>query len=146
MTTIIANREGMASDSQMTDGATTAAVPKFWRIRGWLIGGAGSYPDIIKMVHEMKYHKALTPAEVLEKVDFKKPGDVDLLLLSPKGKLFMSENGSYPLPISDGFAALGTGAQGALVALHLGFSLTEAIRVVKKVDPYTGGRIITRKL
>ena len=146
MTTIIANREGMASDSQMTDGATTSAVPKFWRVRDWLIGGAGSYPDIIKMVAEMKFHKTMTPAQVLEKVAFKKPGDVDLLLLSPSGKLFMSEDGSYPLPISDGFAALGTGAQGALVALHLGCTLTEAIRVVRKVDPYTGGRIITRKL
>jgi hypothetical protein len=146
VTTIIANREGMASDSQMTDGATMSAVPKFWRVRGWLIGGAGSYPSIIRMVNEIKAHTDRTPAEVLDAVNFGKGLDVDLLLLSPTGKLFMSEDGSCPLPISDGFAALGTGAQGALVALHLGCSLTEAIRVVKKVDPYTGGRIITRKL
>ena len=136
----------MASDSQMTDGATQSSVPKFWRVRDWLIGGAGSYPAIIKLIAELKHHKDMTPAQVLEKVNIVKAGDVDLLLLSPSGKLFMSEEGSFPLPISDGFAALGTGAQGALVALHLGCSLTEAIRVVKKVDPYTGGRIITRKL
>ncbi len=146
MTTVVANREGMASDSQMTDGATTSNVPKFWKIRGWLIGGAGTYSEIIKIVYELKGHKSLTPTEVLEKVKMPKFSDVELLLLSPKGKLFFSENGGYPMPVSDGYAAMGTGAQGALVAMRLGHTLAEAIRVVSKVDPYTGGRIITRKL
>ena len=149
MTTIAADCEGMASDSQMTDtaAATSCSVPKFWRVKGWLIGGAGGYSDIIKLLDELKGQKT-DPAYTLREVDFTpmKLKDIELLLLSPSGKLYMSEDGSPPLPISDGFAAIGTGAQGALVAMGLGCSPADAVRAVKKVDPSTGGRIITRKL
>lgn len=146
MTTVVANCFGMASDSTMTDegAATTYSVPKFWRIKGWLIGGAGGYADIIKVIDELKAQKT-DPATTLREVDIKIK-DTDLLLLSPGGNLYMSEDGSSPLPISDGFAAIGSGAQGALVAMHLGTTPAEAVRAVKKVDPSTGGRIITRKL
>ncbi len=149
MTTIVANREGMASDSMMSDdkAAVSASVPKFWRIKGWLIGGAGDYAGIIEIIGELKSNK-LTPDATLRDIDIKigKDVSVDLLLLSPQGKLFLSENGSSPLPISDGFAAIGSGAQGALVAMRLGTSPADAVRAVKKVDPATGGRILTRKL
>ncbi len=146
MTTIAANREGMASDSMMSDdkAAVSSSVPKFWRIKGWLIGGAGSYGGIIEITNELKTNKT-PPDETLREIAIKVK-DVDLLLLSPGGKLYLSEDGSSPLPISDGFAAIGTGAQGALVAMHLGTSPADAVRAVKKVDPSTGGRILTRKL
>jgi hypothetical protein len=138
----------MASDSLMSDdkAATSQSVPKFWRIRGWLVGGAGDYAEIIKVVEELKDNKT-DPATTLRGVEIKvKDDSVDLLLLSPGGKLYMSEDGSSPLPITDGFAAIGSGAQGALVAMHLGHSPADAVRAVKKVDPSTGGRIITRKI
>ncbi len=146
MTTIVANREGMASDSLMSDDkqATSASVPKFWRIKGWLIGGAGDYAAIIEIINELKSNK-LPPDKTLRDIEIKIK-DADLLLLSPKGKLFLSEDGSSPLPISDGFAAIGSGAQGALVAMRLGTTPADAVRAVKKVDPATGGRILTRKL
>ncbi len=146
MTTIVADCEGMASDSLMSDdkAATSCSVRKFWRVKGWLIGGAGGYADIVKLIEELRIQKT-TPDVTLREVDIKVK-DTDLLLLSPAGKLFMSESGSTLLPITDGFAAIGTWAQGALVAMHLGATPADAVRAVKKVDPSTGGRIITRKL
>ena len=139
----------MASDSQLSDdkAATSASVPKFWRVNGWLVGGAGTYSDIIRVLAELKSHKT-NPIKTLADVDIKLPKDasVDLLILSPGGKLYMSENASDAMPISDGFGAIGSGAQGALVAMHLGTSPADAVRAVKKVDPSTGGRIITRKI
>ncbi len=86
MTTIVADHGGMASDSQMTDvtAGVQTSVQKFWRVRGWLIGGAGSYPEIIKMIAEIRHHKKYSPAEVLSKVSIK-VSDCDLLLLSPTG-------------------------------------------------------------
>jgi hypothetical protein len=146
MTTIAANRAGMASDSLMSDdkAATSSSVPKFWRIRGWLIGGAGTYSAIIQVIDELKSSKT-DPATTLKEVEIKAK-DVDLLMLSPTGKLYMSEEASNPMPISDGFAAIGSGAQGALVAMHMGATPADAVRAVKKVDPSTGGRIVTRKL
>jgi ATP-dependent protease HslVU (ClpYQ) peptidase subunit len=148
MTTIVADTKGMASDSQMTDGGTKSNVPKFWRVKQWLIGGAGDYSAIIKLIEELKAHPDLSPAQVLTDVDIKmdKDAEADLLLLSPGGKLYHSENGGYPLPSSDKFAAIGSGSQGALVAMHLGCTPREAVAAVKKVDPSTGGRIITRKI
>ena len=149
MTTIAANREGMSSDSMMSDekAATSTSVPQFWRVNGWLVGGAGTYSDIIRMVSELQAHKD-SPIKTLADVDIKLPKDasVDLLILSPGGKLYFSENASDAMPISDGFGAIGSGAQGALVAMHLGASPADAVRAVKKVDPSTGGRIITRKI
>ena len=144
MTVIVADRTGMASDSQMTDGATQASVPKFWRIKRWLVGAAGTYPHIIKVIEELKGSK-LDPVKCLADVEMDKV-DCDLLMLSPAGMLYMSNDGSLAMPISDGFAAIGSGAQGALVAMHLGTTTKEAVVAVKKVDPSCGGRVITRKL
>lgn len=149
MTTIAADRHGMASDSMLSDekAATSTSVPKFWRINGWLVGGAGTYSDIVRVVAELKAHKT-TPIQTLADVDIKLPKDasVDLLILSPGGKLYMSEQASDAMPISDGFGAIGSGAQGALVAMHMGETPAAAVRLVKLVDPSTGGRIIKRKL
>ena len=147
MTTIVADCEGMASDSQMTDtvAAVQTSVKKFWRIRGWLIGGAGTYSGIVLMMNSLRDHKDLSPADVLLELDVKAK-DVDLLLLSPAGNLYLSEDGGPCMKVQEGFAALGTGAQGALCAMHLGATPAEAVRVVKKVDPSTGGRVVTRKL
>ena len=147
MTTIVADKTGMASDSQMTDvtAGVQTSVTKFWRVRGWLIGGAGSYPEVIKAIAELRHHKDRSPVQVLSTVSIKL-NECDLLLLSPAGKLYLSEDGSHPMPVQEGFAALGTGAQGAMVAMHMGASPAQAVRQVKKVDPSTGGKTITRKL
>lgn len=145
MTTVVADREGMAADSQMTDIAVKTSVKKFWRIRGWLIGGAGTYPEILAIISEIKDLHQESPKKILEEHDIK-VRDVDLLLLSPDGKLYLSENGSHPMHVQEGFAAIGTGSQGAMVAMYLGATPAEAVRVVKKVDPSTGGRVVVRKL
>ena len=145
MTTIAANREGMASDSQATGGGVKTSVQKFWRIRGWLVGAAGQYSEIIETIDELKHHKELSPAEVFRRVSVKAKSS-DFLLLSPSGQLWMSEEGKSPWRVQEGFAAIGSGQQGAMVALHLGSTPQEAIKAVRKVDPYTGGRVITRKL
>ena len=87
----------------------------------------------------------MTPLQILAGVDIKVK-DVDMLLLSPRGKLYISENGRDAMPITDKFVAIGTGAQGAMVAMQLGCTPAEAVRAVKKVDPSTGGRVVTRKL
>lgn len=145
MTTIAANREGMASDSQATGGGVKTSVQKFWTVRGWLVGAAGLYSEIIEVIEELKHHKDLSPAEVFRKVNIKGKNS-DFLMLSPSGQLWMSEGGTTPWKVQEGFAAIGSGQQGAMVALHMGATPQDAIKAVRKVDPYTGGRVITRKL
>jgi len=146
MTTVVADRTGMASDSQITDDSTVGNVCKVWRVRGWLVGGGGTYTEVVTLVNMLRLSKK-SPVEALAASDLSTE-DADLMLLSPAGMLYYSENGWPAMLMKGGRAALGTGAQGALTALALGCTPAEAVRAVKKVDPSTGGRVIfkARKL
>lgn len=145
MTTIVANKEMMASDSQATASSTKTSVQKFWRIRGWLIGAAGTYSDIVDVIDELKQQRTKSPLEVFKTTKFGKV-DCAFVLLSPSGHLYECEDAGTPWKVTEGFCAIGSGSQGAMVAMYLGCTPTEAVRAVRKVDPATGGRVITRKL
>ena len=144
MTTIAANRFEMAADT-MIIGATKTAGRKLWQIRGWVIGGADGYSDVIKVIAEMKTRRDMNPKQVLEQVDVKAK-DAELLLLSPNGKLYHSEGADDPIEILEPWAAIGTGAQGAVVAMRLGLSPRQAVKEMVSVDCNTGGRIHNYKI
>jgi hypothetical protein len=144
MTTIAANCEVMACDSQAATDAVKTSVQKIWRIKGWLVGAAGTYAQVLEGVAAIKRHKDMTPKQVLEDVELGIPG-VNLLLLSPDGKLYESEGGARPHLLQEGYGAIGTGSQGAMVAFILGATPTQAIRAVRRVDPHTGGRTVTKR-
>jgi len=139
MTTVCANREEMAGDTLII-GATKTAGRKIWRIRGWVVGGGGSYSDVLRVLSEMRGRRDMTPKQVLEKVNVGVK-DAELLLLSPTGKIYHSEDASDPIEILEPWAAIGTGAQGAIVALRLGLTPRQAVKEMTAVDPSTGGRI-----
>lgn len=145
MTTICANRTEIAADTLVV-GATKTSGRKIWRIGGWGVGGAGGYSEIYKILAEFKAHPEMTPKEVLENVSISGIKDVDMILLSPTGKLFMSENGGDPIPVLDPYVSIGTGAQGATVAMRLGLSPREAVKEMTAVDLCTGGKIHTYKI
>lgn len=139
MTTIAANRVMMAADSLVT-AATKTSARKIWLIRGWIVGGAGGYSDILDIISEMRLNKDLTPKQLLENVKLNAE-DAELLLLSPSGKIYHSEGAATPIEILEPYAAVGAGAQGAVVAMRLGLSPIEAVREMRHVDPNTGGRV-----
>ncbi len=146
MTTIIASKYGMASDSQMTDDNIKSSVQKIWRIRGWLIAGGGNYAEVIRTIRGIKEHKELTPAGVLDDIEMGKVQECVMVLLSPTGRIYTNENGSDCMVVTDPFYALGTGAQAALAAMHMGATPPEAVRIAAKIDPNTGGRIVWKKI
>ena len=53
MTTIAADKTGMAADSQAQTSDVKTSVQKIWRIRGWLIGVAGSYNEALEVVEQL---------------------------------------------------------------------------------------------
>jgi hypothetical protein len=146
VTTIVANCEVMCADSQVTNEDKKGSVQKLWKIRGWCIGGAGVYEHVLQAIALIKRHRDITPKQVLEDFKIKGGDEVNLLLLSPQGILYESEGLGMPGRVQDGFAAIGSGAQGALVAMNMGATPAEAVAAVKKVDPNTGGRLQTRKI
>jgi len=146
MTTVIVSKAGMASDSQLTDENIKSSVQKIWRIRGWLVAGGGSYPEIVRTIRGIQENKELSPARVLDDIEMGKMMDCVMVLLSPTGRIYTNENGSECMGITDPFYALGTGAQAALAAMHMGATPREAVRIAAKIDPNTGGRVVWKKI
>lgn len=128
----------MASDSLASDGATSTAVQKIWRIRKQLIGVAGAYSDCCAFITWLK--DGADPDDAPE--DFT---DVGALVLN-EGGIWVYDGHPMPYKVKDGFCAVGSGAQAAMAGLHLGLAPKEAVRVAAKIDPATGGRIVGRKL
>jgi hypothetical protein len=71
--------------------------------------------------------------------------DFICLILSNKG-LFEVDEFCRPVQILEPFYAIGSGAKAALAAMHCGKSAVEAVRIAARIDPYTGGRIVSMKL
>lgn len=66
--------------------------------------------------------------------------DSSCILFTDKGRCFIASTGWPGCPVK-GFCAIGSGAQGALVAMKLGMSAHDAIAAVSGVDTATGGEI-----
>jgi hypothetical protein len=72
-------------------------------------------------------------------------GDFTCLVLTPQG-LFEYDVYCQPERIEEDFYAVGSGAKAALAAMHCGKSAVEAVRIACRIDPYSGGRIVSETL
>lgn len=143
MTTVVCNRDEMASDSQAT-GVAKVAVPKIFVIDRHIIGTSGNaseVADLVNILRELVREKA-TFTEALRAVSKVKGNE--LLILCPDGKIkFFEGGGAYS--VRQPYAASGSGELGALCLISEGYTPTEVIRVVKRHDPWTGGRIQVKR-
>lgn len=60
------------------------------------------------------------------------------LVLTESGKIFQFDNPGKWIAVDAPFAAMGSGANTALGAMHMGATPKEAILAATKVDPFTG--------
>lgn len=144
MTTVAADRESMAADTQASD-ATKSAVRKLFGHQGWILGFAGAASSGARLVGFLKASRK-DPLERLEeyRAKYGERDDVELLLLSPEGRLWTYDGNYYELTAP--FAAIGSGAMAAEALLHEGYPPKYAVEVAAKLDPYTGGRVHMRWL
>jgi ATP-dependent protease HslVU (ClpYQ) peptidase subunit len=78
-------------------------------------------------------------AEVGDRV---KDADFSVLVFSSSTEQLVQVDAMLePLPVSDPFWAIGSGAKIALGAMEYGASAVEAVDIACKFDPYTGGKI-----
>lgn len=121
----------LAADSFATDDACAIQVRKIIRLpKGEVAGGAGSLPEVLRAMRWLaKGGKGAGPA--IENAT---------ILFTVGGVLHLAGGGWPAVPVK-GFAAIGSGAQGALVAMKLGCTAEQAIAAVIGVDPCTGGEI-----
>lgn len=128
----------MASDSMLSgDCGPSYSAVKIYRLKDALLGVAGVFASCVEFVNWLK---AGGDREKLPEME-----GVCALKLTPKGIWFYDECAT-PYAVRDKFAALGSGEQAALAALHLGLSPKDAVKVAAKVDCGTGGRIVVKPL
>lgn len=154
MTTIVCDvRAGvMASDSWVTHsseagGSRRGIGQKLFRKRitegrktfDVIIGTAGESSPALLFVDW--YGTGQEPPQMLRELG----GDFTCLILTPRG-LFEADAYCRPESVLDPYWAIGSGAKAALAAMHCGKSAVEAVRVAARIDPYTGGRIVSMSL
>lgn len=74
-------------------------------------------------------------------------GDADFtaLVLTKEG-LFEYDAYCIPEPIEEEFYAVGSGCKVALGAMHMGADAAMAVEIAKRVDPGSGGKVVTMEL
>ena len=134
MTTIAANRLMLAGDQKCTDDDKSFRTRKIRKIGDALVGAAGTGPAI------GKFFRWLESGGQDDHPKFAKDDELAALVVTPDG-LFVYDTSCTPEEILDEFYAVGTGAQAALAAMHLGCQPDKAVEIACKVDNNTGGPV-----
>ena len=136
MTTIAADRFGMAADQKVVDGDTNYRTRKIWPIGRAIVGAAGDNTAIVKFTRWMeKGGKGKTPT-------FDAEEDFEAMVLTPAG-LFVYDKSCQPDEVADPFYAIGSGKQAALAAMHMGATPQRAVEIACLVDNYSGEPVDT---
>jgi 20S proteasome alpha/beta subunit len=136
MTTIAATRREMAADRRVSDESSRYSVCKIKRIGDALVGGCGSNAGVNKF---FRWFEAGADIERIPKLG-KEEDDIQILVLRVTG-LFVYDASFIADELLDPFYAVGSGAQAALAAMHMGADIDDAIEIASKVDNATGDGI-----
>lgn len=130
--TTIALRDGvMAADTWATDDCTATNVRKAVQLaNGDVAGGAGDLAPVGRALAWLMGDQAGDPPEIAGAQ----------ILFTVKGVPYIADGGWPGIEVR-GYTAIGSGAQGALVAMKLGHGAESAVRAVFGVDPATGGDV-----
>ena len=139
MTTIVATRDRMVSDSKATISSADLVYPatKIFRAKGMVVGACGDNGDCTRFIEWAQGGFKGKP-----EFTFKKDDEEDSII-----GLVLKEDGiyifcpSYPAPekVNAEFFAIGSGGSAALVAMHLGKTPEEAVELACKVDELNSG-------
>ena len=128
MTTIACRDGEMAADTQCT-GDYTLRMQKIMQLAdGSIVGMAGSVSEAYAAASWLANGSQGEPPK------FK---GASLLILKPDASLWMADNAFPAFPLLDKMAAIGSGAQAAMVAMQQGATAAAAVKVAAKIDPYT---------
>ena len=119
-------------------------VTKIKRLHdGRLLAGAGNFSFVLAMYDwiESGANPATFPGHQGDKYDWE-----PILVVNPDGRLIRYERTPHPIEIKSPFYAQGSGRDYALMAMHLGRSAPEAVKLASELDPYTGGGVDTLAL
>ena len=147
MTTIIANSEGMASDTSTQQGKTIFSLhaQKIFRVKGHLIGVCGSCAQAYSIVHDIKTAKS-PPIEYLYEYSSERYDGASILILNPAGQIWLYDGHGVPYRVHEPAVAIGSGGIVAQAALMAGASVKEAVKIAIALDTSSNGKIKYVKL
>jgi hypothetical protein len=134
MTTIATDGKSIACDSYLTDN-TISEVQKIFKVHNGYIGVAGTYVSCVQFVNWLINDDNEEPD----------PEGVTALLLTKDG-VYCYEESLTPYKLSGKYHAIGSGEQAALAAMMCGKSPGQAVKIASKIDPATGGPILSHSL
>jgi ATP-dependent protease HslVU (ClpYQ) peptidase subunit len=137
MTTIATDGKTITSDSRVIgDYIEQGHFPKMFRVGDEIVGICGSYADGLAYVHWLNSGK--------KEDDKPKVQDFEAIHVSAAGVMWVGKN-LHPIK-SARIVAIGSGGAYAMGAMLAGTSSRKAVAIAKKLDPGTGGKLITMRL
>jgi 20S proteasome alpha/beta subunit len=133
MTTIATDGKTIAADSYATGDYCIHHVQKLFDVPGGILGVAGFIATAVEFVEWLKAEN--------HEIDPPKMEGTSAIMLTHKGEVWFYDETHVPFKNMGPCAAIGSGAQAALAAMHLGYSPRDAVKVAALVDPCTGGTI-----
>lgn len=142
MTTIVVDRKFkiMAADKLACVGGNNVKVTKITKVYSpkhemmCCFATAGNYEQ--GALFEQWFYRALH--EVQDDSTYPVEGDFNGLVLYEDGSLFLYLPGGQPIQIQDRFYGIGSGADAALGAIHMGANCSKAVKIASKIDNGTG--------
>lgn len=140
--TTIAYKDGiLVSDTQLTWGSEIHYTTKIMELSrtGLIIACAGT-ARYERRAHEIFNDPGWKSMDLSEKAkEFS-------ALLFDGTELYLLTGNYIPIPITDKYIAIGSGAAYALAAMSLGCSAKDAVKVASQFDVYTNDRVETYEL
>jgi ATP-dependent protease HslVU (ClpYQ) peptidase subunit len=140
MTTIAWDGCTLAADKQATNCGLRRTVKKIARItKGPYEGYLAGFSGLIYLWLELQawLESGADPKSFPEK-QTGTDTSTHVLLISPKGKVYVLEEGPYPSPFEDIIFACGSGRDFALGAMAAGTSAREAVEIASRFDCSSG--------
>lgn len=134
MTTICTNGHIIAADTYSDGYSVPFYHCKLEIINGTVLGGCGITSDVNAF-----FEWYSTPVSSRKKPEF--TDNFTILQLQDIDSIVYWDKGLVACEIDGSYAAIGSGAQAALAALHLGKDPVGAIYTAMKCDHYTGGNV-----
>jgi len=147
MTTIVADSEGMASDTGSNQGKTIFSLntKKIFRIKGYLVGICGSCAQSYSIVHDLKIATD-DPIKYLLEWSGEHYDGANILLLDPAGKIWCYDGHGVPYRVNEPAIAIGSGGTIANAALMAGATIKEAVKISIALDSVSNGKVKYMKL
>lgn len=136
MTTCAYDGKELAADSQATQDSHIATYTvKIFKTDTYIMAFTGP-------IDEGYLFKLILDEEIKAK-DCKFSNSFCGIVWTDDGELTEWYGSMIPVPTYDKYLAWGSGAEIALAAMHSGKSAREAVELAKKLDIYTGGKVIS---